>query len=355
MKIASAIIQLLESGQAFTDVSVRPGYPLYYHGPAGYLPVAPEPLTTRDVDDFCDMLDGNNWRAKLKANGQYDCSTTIRGIVRLRANIFQFGSENKTGVVARKQPLLPMHIDDLGVSFDIKKILSTQPKGLFLVSGPTGSGKSTTLAAIIDHFNATVPVSIVTLEQPIEFDLPQKKAVIIQREIPTNVLSFAKGIESAKRQDPNIIMVGEVRDRETVDAMLVAACSGHLVLATTHARSAPESVESLLSYYSDEEMVQKRSLLATSLIAINSQVLMASADQKKFVLGYELMLNSPTIATSIRDGKLRDVASAIAQNESSLNHRLAKLVAANIVTKEEALAHAYDKDDLTRMLQKPGR
>lgn len=356
LKIAKKLIELINADIAFTDANIRPGMPLFYRSPAGYVSASGESMSEEDIHEFCQMADGH-WEKKLvDGDGQYDCGMTLKGSARLRCNIFRFGSGNKVGVIIRKLPVTAPDIDKIGISFEIKRMLSTQPKGLFLVTGPTGSGKSTTLAAIIEHFNQTKPFSIVTIEEPIEYEFEPKMSLITQREVPTNVTTFHKGIVSAKRQDPDVIMVGELRDRDTVDAALTAACSGHLVLATTHARSAQESCESLLSYYSDEDVQQKRSLLASSLIAINSQVLLPSADKKSFVLGYELLTNTAPVSKLIREGNMREIGTMIQTANTttaaitSLNQRLQKLVEGNVITKEEAIAHAYNKDDMQKRI-----
>lgn len=357
MRIANEIADLINNKQAFTDLNLRQGKPIFYRSPSGYKAASSVPLTENDIRDFCEMMNGM-WERKIEeGGGQYDCGGTIKGMARLRVNMFRFGSDNQVGVVIRKLPIAPPKIDEIGLPYDIKRLIDSSPKGLLLVTGPTGSGKSTTLAAIIEYLNETRPLSIVTIEQPIEFEFDQKQCVITQREVPTNVASFEKGIESSKRQDPDVIMVGEIRNKGTVDAMLTAACSGHLVLATTHARSAKESCESVLSYYADEELKQKRSLLASSLLAINSQVLLPTADKKAFVLGYELMTNTPNIAQLIREGKTREIGNMVQGSAAtstsalvSLNLRLAKMVQGKVITKEDALAHAYDKDDLGKLL-----
>ncbi len=357
LRIAQEIANMVTGNQAYTDLNLRPGKPIFYRSPSGYKATSSDPLTVQDIRDFCELMDGK-WEKKIEeGGGQYDCGGTIKGMARLRINMFRFGSDNHVGAVVRKLPVNPPRIDEIGVPFDIKRLIDSSPKGLILVTGPTGSGKSTTLAAIIEYLNETKPLSIVTIEQPIEYEFDQKQCVITQREVPTNVTSFEKGIESSKRQDPDVIMVGEVRNKGTVDAMLAAACSGHLVLATTHARSAQESCESVLSYYADEELKQKRSLLASSLLAINSQVLLPTADKKAFVLGYELMTNTPSIAQMIREGKTREIGTlmqgaqaATAAPLVSLNQRLVKMVQGNVIAKEEALAHAYDKEDLAKKL-----
>lgn len=349
-RIANEIIRLIQTGQAFTDLNIRPGRPIAYRAPAGYRPMSEEGPTPHDMKEFCELADGQ-WEKRIdEGGGQFDAGITLKGEARLRCNIFRYGNANEVGIIARKLAITPPNIDQIGVAPELKRILSSQPKGLLLISGPTGSGKSTTLAAIVEYFNETQPIAINTIEDPIEYEFVQKKAQIIQREVPKNVASFKLGVESAKRQDPDVILVGEARDKGTVEAMLMASTSGHLVLATTHARSVQEAIESVLAYFKDEELAQKRGVLANSLLAVQSQVLLPSIDGSKFVLGYELMMNNPQIATFLRDGRTKDIGALIQTSAGktngvvSLNERLLKMVEAGHISKEAAIASAYDKN-----------
>lgn len=358
MKIVENILKAIDSDLAFTDIGLRAGLPVLFRTPTGYRSLDDGYIIAQeDIVEFATFAAGDWVKRVAEGEGQFDVGVTIKGRVRLRCNFYQYGIDNLIGVIVRKLPVRPMSIDQIGTSPTIKRLIDSMPKGLLLVSGPTGSGKSTTLASFIDYYNNTQPVSIITLEEPIEYEFERNKAVIIQREVPHNVISFERGVQTAKRQDPDVIMVGEVRDKGTVDAVITAACSGHLVLATTHARSVQESCEAILSYYAGEELRQKRALLASSLLAVTSQVLLSSADGKSFVMAYEVMHNSPQIAMMIREGKMQEIAAMMARATTtdpmvvSLNARLAKLVAEGRITVKEALAGAYDKEQLARVLK----
>lgn len=358
MKIATGIARLIEEKIAFTDINMREGMPAFYRSPTGYKPMDDTPLTKDDVEEFAELADGL-WRKRLEdGGGQFDTAFTYLDLVRLRCNIFRFGHNNLVGAVIRKLPIDVPDIDELGAAPGLKHLAMTQSKGLILMAGPTGSGKSTTLAALIDYLNANKPLSIITVEQPIEYLFKQKMSVITQREVPTNVSTFQKGVESSKRQDPDVIMVGEVRDRETMDACLMAALSGHLVLATTHARNAQESVESMIGYYSGEEATQARHRIANALIAINSQVLVPSVDGLEFMLGYELLMNTGPVTNMLRDGKTRELGSSfsgggVANKNIRLNECLAKMVKGKKISREAALVNTYDSDDLQKALATP--
>lgn len=358
MKIATGIANLIESKTAFTDINMREGMPAFYRSPTGYKPIDDSPITKDDAEEFCALADGM-WEKRLAdGGGQFDTAFTFQEQARLRCNIFRYGQQNLIGAVIRKLPIEVPPLDSLHAAPALKRLVMTQSKGLILMAGPTGSGKSTTLAALIDYLNETKPLSIITVEQPIEYVFKQKMSVITQREVPTNVITFQKGVESSKRQDPDVIMVGEVRDRETMDACLMAALSGHLVLATTHARNAQESVESLIGYYSGDEATQARYRIANALLAINSQVLMPSIDGKEFMLGYEMLFNTGAVTNMLRDGKTRELGSSFGGGGPSsqnirLNDCLAAMVKNKKIAREVALVNAYDTDDLQKTMAKP--
>ena len=232
-------------------------------------------------------------------------------------------------------------------------------KGLILVTGPTGSGKTTTQAAILDHVNAHKAVHIVTIEQPIEYILSARKAIVTQRDVPGNVPSFAVALQAAKRQRPDIIMIGESRDRDTVDTMLHAADSGHLVIGTLHSRSAEEAFDALLGFYSGDEIAHKRGLIASVLICIVSQVLLPNREGDRLVLACELLVNNPATAQVIRQGKFAQIENTIAtagarDGSCLLNDILAEKVRRREVSAEDALRESYKPEDLQRIVSAYG-
>lgn len=355
MRILSLITKMVQDGVAFTDLHITHGSRVSAHVPGGYLPVSDFDVTESDMEDVLNFADPA-WKQKIEGDGSMDAAMTVKGAARLRGNFFRYGGGSKIGAVLRKLPIQPPMPEAIDLPFSLVSVIGSMPKGLVAITGPTGSGKSTTLAAIIEMLNRSKPLSIVTIERPIEYIFEPKKSVIIQREVPKDVSTFQLGVQAAKRQDPDVIMVGEIDSKEAMDAALIAACSGHLVFVTTHARSVQESCESMLSYYSDAEMAQKRALLASSLLAIQSQVLVPDADKKNFVLGYELLVfnNSTSAFTSaIRDGRTREFANLIDASQNNpycipLNERLAKLVADGRITRQDAMMVAHNKEDLSR-------
>lgn len=357
MRLLQTVCDLVEKNVAFTDMHLEVGAPVYIHAPGGYEPYGGYDITADDMRDLMEFANPR-WKQEIESVGGFDSAMTVKGVARLRGNFFSHGGAEFVGAVLRKLPIEPQMPDVLDLPVALTTVVSGLPRGLVCVTGPTGSGKSTTIAGLIEMLNRTHPISVVTVERPIEYVFTRKKAVIVQREVPRDVPSFELGVKHAKRQDPDVIMVGEVDSKEAMDAVLTAACSGHLVFMTTHARSVAESVESMLQYYSDAELAQKRQLLASSLVAIQNQVLLPSADEKAFVLGYELLVNnSATTAAiaAIREGKIREIANLFASSHGnnfmiSLNERLARLVAANRISARRALQAAYNKEDLSRRL-----
>ena len=357
MLIPQLISDLTKGSTVFTDIQARPGMQLYFRSPGGYFPVAKAPLDPADILEFAEHVD-KDWEKKIDlGDGQFDVAIT-EGDSRLRCNFFRYGGQNQIGVVIRRLPKLIPTLEEIGVPVALERILELAGKGLILITGPTGSGKSTTLAAMLEHLNKGKSLNIITIEQPIEYEFEPKKSLILQREVPTNVSSFAKGLEAAKRQDPDVIMIGEMRDQDTVSTVLQAAYSGHLVIATSHARSAQETCESILSYFSGDDLNSKRSMLANSLLAIASQVLISNLDSTGLVLASDLLINNQLISNQIKDGKLdmQTIANAsknadINARSKLLNDELEKLVSAKKITRKAALEATYDRHGLEKILK----
>lgn len=348
MQVAKMIIELMEKGQVFSDLQIKAGSPLLYRAPQGYQPHSDYLLTAEDVGEFAAFAD-SKWQEKI-GSGQFDVSATLKGHTRLRCNFYRYGPDNAVGVVARMHPLVVPDVMSLGIPSKLRHLVNMRPKGLIIVTGPFGSGKTTTIASLLDYVNASSSSSIVTLEDPVEYIIESKRSVVTQREIPTNVSSFSDGLKGAKRQRPDLIMVGEMRDRDTIEAGVMAADSGCLVIASTHGRNAAEAVETLLSYFEGGEQNQKLNMLANSIVAIISQILLPSKDGKKFVLAYEMFVNNPSAAKLIRENRMvqlkTNMETSSADGSVLLNTILAGLVADEQIAREEAIRASYDKESL---------
>jgi pilus retraction ATPase PilT len=238
-----------------------------------------------------------------------DFSYTIANGFRFRVNLYHI--QGRPATVIRPIPTEPPRIDALGLPVDVIVQALKQRTGLILVTGATGSGKSTTLAAMIEWLNETQEIHIVTIEDPIEFYFTPKRAIISQREVGSDTESFAVALRAALRQAPNVIMVGEMRDLETMSAALTAAETGHLVLATLHTGSAPEAIDRVVNAFPEGRRDMVRLQLASSLRLVLTQVLVPKREGAGRALLYEVLVNTPAVATMIRDGKTAQIAGAM--------------------------------------------
>jgi len=272
---------------------------------------------------------------------------------RFRANFFY--RTTGLGAVFRFIPSTVPTLDQLSCPPAIRA-LADRRSGLVLVTGPTGSGKSTTLAAMIHHINASRPCHILTIEDPIEFVHQSMRAQVTHREVGSDAPSFATAIRSAAREDPQVILVGELRNNETMKLALQLASFGILVFATVHTNSAPATIERIINSFPADEQPQIRGLLAESLIGIVAQQLLKTADGQGRVAAHEILLGSTGIASMIRDGKTFQIASLMqagqAQGMQTMDMALERLVLSGKVTPDAALEKATDKESVRRGLAK---
>ncbi|MDO9108765.1 MAG: type IV pilus twitching motility protein PilT, partial [Coriobacteriia bacterium] len=282
---------------------------------------------------------------------ELDFAYSIPGVSRFRANILQ--QRNSMGAVFRVIPLKIPSLEDLSLP-KIARVLSERPRGLVLVTGPTGAGKSTTLAAMIDHINATRAVHIITMEDPIEFMHRNKKAYVNQREVGEDTHSFAAALKRVLRQDPDVILVGEMRDLETISAAITAAETGHLVLATLHTTGGPETIDRIIDVFPPHQQQQVRMQLSNTLEGVLSQVLLRSTDGRNRVMAMEIMLGIPAIRNLIREGKTHQMATVIQGGGNlgmqTLDQHLRVLLSAGKVTYEEAIGKAQNPRELAALL-----
>jgi twitching motility protein PilT len=354
-RIIGGILKLILDEVAFTDVQVKPGLPMAYRAPRGYRAADAEPVAVSDIEEFAHFADAEWSRRLVAGGGQFDVALTAGDHSRLRCHFFRHGPDNDLGASVRRLPFAVPAIDTLGLPLQLKQFAVQRGKGLILVTGPTGSGKTTTQAALLDHINATKAVHIVTIEQPIEYLLPQRQSIVTQRDVPLNVPSFRTGLEAAKRQRPDVIMIGESRDKDTVDTMLHAADSGHLVIGTMHSRSAEETFDALLAFYSGEEIAHKRNLIASVLICVVSQALLPSRDGSRLVLCSEFLVNGAATAQVIRQGKFGQLENTVATSGARdgsrlLNETLADAVRRRDIAADDALRAAYKPEELQRLI-----
>jgi len=310
-------------------------------------------LTNADMESLVYGIMEEEWRITFVDRLDYDFAYEIDGVARFRANVFW--QKNGMGAVFRTIPEKIMTADDLNLP-DVVRRLCMLTKGLVLVTGPTGSGKSTTLAAMVDLINTTRSDHILTIEDPIEFVHANKKSLVNQREIRTNTKSFANALRAALREDPDVILVGEMRDRETIELGMTAAETGHLVFGTLHTNSAPKTVDRIIDVFPADEQEQIRSMLAESLKGVVAQVLMRHKSGKKRMAAMEIMVGTSAIGNLIRENKVHQIPSIIQTGKKDgmqlLDQHILEYLMSGQITPEEAYMRANNKQAFMQHLDK---
>lgn len=275
---------------------------------------------------------------KFEEKGELDFSYGIPGVSRYRVNIYK--QRTCVSLAIRIIPTTIPSIDDLNLPAILKKI-TEKPQGLVLVTGPTGSGKSTTLAAMINHMNETMSRHIITLEDPIEYLHRHKTSIIDQREVGFDTLNFSNGLRASLRQDPDVILVGEMRDLETIHTAITAAETGHLVLGTLHTSSAPATIDRIIDVFPSSQQAQVRIQLASVLVSIISQRLFPTSDKKSRKAAFEILINNHAVANLIRNEKIHQIQNVMqtsrAQGMITLEASVQELVVNQVIATEQAL------------------
>jgi twitching motility protein PilT len=304
------------------------------------------PLEHKDVHAMVYDIMNDGQRKFYEENLECDFSFEIPNLARFRVNAF---NQNRgAGGVFRTIPSKVLSLEELKAPKVFGEI-ANQPRGVVLVTGPTGSGKSTTLAAMVNHLNENEYGHILTVEDPIEFVHESKKCLMNQREVGPHTLSFANALRSALREDPDVILVGEMRDLETIRLAMTAAETGHLVFGTLHTSSAAKTIDRIIDVFPAEEKEMMRAMLSESLRAVISQTLLKTKDGTSRVAAHEIMIGTPAIRNLIREGKVAQMYSAIQTGAQlgmqTLDQNLMDLVKRNVVSKEEARNKAANKDN----------
>ncbi len=290
-------------------------------------------------------------RERFEDDLELDTSYTVPGLSRFRVNVFL--QRNSVGVVMRVVPFEIVPFDDLGLP-DSVRTFADLPRGLVLVTGPTGSGKSTTLASLVDIINRDRPVHIMTVEDPIEFLHQHKQSVVNQREVGEDTHGFAQALKHVLRQDPDVILVGEMRDLETISTALTAAETGHLVFATLHTQDAPQSIDRVIDVFPAHQQQQIRVQLAASLQGIATQQLLPTADGNGRVVAAEVMVATPAIRNLVREAKVHQIYSMIQAGGKhgmvTMDQSLAWLVRTGYISMETALERCSNEGDVRRLV-----
>jgi twitching motility protein PilT len=332
-----------------SDVHLKAGLPPMFRIDGSLVPqkeakrLAPEEITKMAYSVMSEYQ-----KEKFRHNYELDLAYGVPGLGRFRVNVFQ--QRGTVGMVLRSIPFKILTIEQLMLPKILEKIAGEQ-RGLVLVTGTTGSGKSTTLAAMIDHINSTETCHIMTVEDPIEFLIRDRKSVVNQREVGVDTLSFGGALKSALRQDPDVILVGEMRDLETIETALTAAETGHLVLSTLHTLDATETINRIISAFPPHQQKQVRLQLGSVLRAVVSQRLVPRADGKGRVAAVEVMVCTSRVREMIEDkDRTKEIATAISQGHQSygmqtFDQSLMSLLKHGHVTYEEALRQSTNPDD----------
>ncbi|MEJ5376698.1 MAG: type IV pilus twitching motility protein PilT [bacterium] len=332
-----------------SDVHLKVGLPpvLRIHGKL--VPVTGEKrLMPEDTREMAFSIMGERQKEKFRVSNEVDLAYGVSGLGRFRVNIFS--QRDSIGMVLRTISVNPPTVAELNLPAVIEKI-AMEPRGLVLVTGTTGSGKSTTLAAMVNHINSNRNCHIITIEDPIEFLHRDKKAIINQREVGQDTQSFATALRVALRQDPDVILVGEMRDFETIETAILAAETGHLVLSTLHTLDAQETVNRIVAVFPFQQQKQIRLQLATILKGVISQRLVSRADGQGRLPAVEVLVSTARVRECISEElKTRELHDAIAQGYSTygmqtFDQSLMDLFRRGLITYEEALKNATNPDD----------
>ncbi|MFN7133169.1 MAG: type IV pilus twitching motility protein PilT, partial [Myxococcales bacterium] len=342
------ILQIALRGGA-SDIHLKAGLPPMFRVDGSLVPLkdakrlAPEEIARMSFGIMNDFQ-----KEKFKQTNEIDLAYGVPGLGRFRVNVFQ--QRGTIGAVLRVIPFKIMTIEQLMLPPVLGKI-ALQERGLILVTGTTGSGKSTTLAAMIDHINSNETCHIMTIEDPIEFLIRDKRSIVNQREVGVDTLSFGQALKSALRQDPDVILVGEMRDHETIETALTAAETGHLVMSTLHTLDATETINRIIGVFPPYQQKQVRMQLGSVLKAVVSQRLVPRADGRGRVAAVEVLIATARVKEMIEDkDRTKELPDALAQGHTTygmqtFDQSLMGLLQKNLVTYEEALRQATNPDD----------
>src|SRR5262245_17418435 len=313
-----------------------------------------EVLAPQDSQRLAYSVLNEGQKQKFEEESELDLSFGIQGLARFRCNVYR--QRGAVGCAIRVIPYKIRSFDELGLP-QIVQQLADRPKGLILVTGPTGSGKSTTLAPMIDKVNNERPHHIMTIEDPIEFVHPHKSCLVNQREVFADTQSFKNALKSILRQDPDVVLVGEMRDLETIAAALTIAETGHLTFATLHTNSCAQTINQIIDVFPNAQQAQVRTQLALVLEKVLSQTLIPKLGGSR-VMSIEIMVTTAAIRNLIREEKIHQIYSAIATNQKygmqTMNQSLADLVKRRQITREDALNRSTQVDELTQLLGHDG-
>jgi len=337
-----------------SDLHLKPTRPPLLRIQGRLIPLKAAPLKPDDVERMIMDILTPAQRERLHTHQAVDVGYGLAGVARFRCNFYQ--QRGTIAGVFRRIPFEIKPVEDLNLP-DVLNTFTDLPAGLILVTGPTGSGKSTTLAALIQRITQTRPCHVVTIEDPIEFLFTDDKATVSQREVGTDTPSFQEALRNTMRQDPDVIMVGEMRDLDTVSTVITAAETGHLVFSTLHTNSAAQTIDRIIDSFPSDQQGQVRSQLALVLKAVVSMTLVNRADRKGRIPAVEILMNSPKISKHIEDGEIKEIHDEIENSVAyfkmqTMNQSLIALLVNGIISYDTAIEASTDPADLSLKLRK---
>jgi twitching motility protein PilT len=351
--IEAFLREMIERGASDLHVTTASPPMIRLHGEL--VALAHPPLGQTDTKNLCYSLLTEAQKKKFEEDNELDFSFGIKGVSRFRGNMYL--QKGAVGGAFRMIPHETPKLQALGLPSSVAE-MTTLPRGLVLCTGPTGSGKSTTLAAMVDKVNRERHEHIVTVEDPIEFVHDHKGCIVNQREVFADTHSFALSLKHVLRQDPDIVLIGEMRDLETIESALVVAETGHLVFSTLHTNSAVQTINRIIDVFPPHQQAQVRAQLSLVLQAVISQQLIPRRDGRGRVLAAEVMIPNPAIRNLIREEKIHQIYSQMQVGQSkfgmqTMSQALITLVQKNLITPEEAIGHATEIEEVRQMLGQP--
>lgn len=335
-----------------SDIHIKSGCPPMLRIDGRIVPTEMRPLTPSDTKQSLYSILSNSQREEFEIKHELDFSFMVSGLARFRVNLYQ--EQGHVGAVFRVIPLKITPLDKLGVPSVLKK-LCNEAQGLILVTGPTGSGKSTLLAGMIEHINTNMDLHVVTAEDPIEFVFRHKKSIITQRELHNDTASFGVALKAALRQDPDIILIGEMRDQETILSALKAAETGHLVLSTLHTTDAVQTINRVINAFPPHEQTQVRIQLGNTLRACVAQRLVPKSTGIGRVAVHEILVATPTVRDFVLKNDIDALYSAIAQGGydgmQSMNMSIFQHYQDGNISLEDALSYSDNQNELQQMMR----
>lgn len=336
-----------------SDIHITVGRPVTYRLVGDLVSIGDKLLTPQDTEAFAKEITTEVQRKKIEEVGGIDFGFSYKDKARFRVSCFK--TQGRYAIVLRLLPSRFYSFEDIGLPPQIIEVLNL-PRGLVLVTGPTGSGKTTSLATMLNYINENFPKHIITVEDPVEFMHRHDKAVITQREVGEDVPSFSEAIVKCLRQDPDVILIGEMRDLATMESAIRAAETGHLVFSTLHTTGAARTVDRIIDVFPSHQQAQIRIQLASTLVAVISQVLIPTLDGKGRIAAFEIMFATPAIRNLIREGKTYQILSEIQTGSRygmiMLDDHLKQLYANGRIGYEAALEVAVDPKELGLQLSK---